>query len=162
MELTAPAGVDPALATEHVFDYHARLKPPVPIGRAQYGTRLFYEALGGRLTGPRVTGEVLGGGGDWALVGDDGWTRIDVRGQCRTDDGALLYFAYRGVVEPSPAVMSALNGGRATGFDDHYWRVMIEIETGDERYRWLTQSALVGRGRILPGPGVAYQVYRVM
>jgi hypothetical protein len=159
--LTAPAAIEPVLQTEHVFDYHSLLKSPVPIGKAQYGTRVFYEALGGRLSGPRLSGEVLGGGGDWALIGDDGWTRIDARGQCRTDDGAVLYFAYRGLVEPGQAVIDALSGGGETGFDDQYWRVMIEIETPDERYRWLTQSALVGRGRVCRGPGVAYQVYRV-
>jgi hypothetical protein len=162
MGLTTPAGIEPALETEHLFDYHALLDPPVSIGKAQYGTRLYYQARGGRLTGPKLTGEVLGGGGDWALVGDDGWTRVDVRGQCRTDDGALLYFVYRGLVEPNRAVMDALRSGQETSFDDHYWRVMIEIETGDERYRWLTQSALVGRGRICRGPGVAYQVHRVL
>jgi hypothetical protein len=162
MELITAAGIEPGLQTEHVFDYYSLLKPPVAIGRAQYGTRVFYEALGGRLEGPQLSGEVLAGGGDWALMGDDGWTRIDVRGQCRTDDGALLYFAYRGLVEPSQAVISALAGGPETGFEDHYWRVMIEIETGDERYRWLTQSALVGRGRVCRGPGAAYQVYRVL
>jgi hypothetical protein len=155
------AQTEPALEAEHLFDYQALLKPPVPIGRGQYGARLFYEAQGGRLTGPRLSGEILSGGGDWALVGADGWTRVDVRGQCRTDDGALLFFAYKGVVEPSEAIMDAVRSGGETDFEDHYWRVMIEIETGDERYRWLTQSALIGRGRICRGPGVAYQVFRV-
>src|SRR5579863_792881 len=133
--MTALLSTEPELAGEHLFDYSARLREPVVIGKAQYGTRLFYEALGGRLSGPRMSGDLLPGGGDWALVRDDGWTRVDVRGQCRTDDGALLYFAYRGLIEPSRAVMEALRTGGETSFDDHYWRVMIEIETGDDRYR---------------------------
>jgi hypothetical protein len=104
---------------------------------------------------------VLTGGGDWALVGSDGWTRLDVRGQVRTDDGALLYITYRGVIEPSDAVREAVMSGGETGFDDQYFRIAPEIETGDERYAWLTQSTLVGRGRVCRGPGVAYEVHRV-
>jgi hypothetical protein len=151
----------PELELEHVFDYHATLKAPVAIGRAQYGSRLFYEVREGRIRGSRLNGEILSGGGDWALIGPDGWTRVDVRGQCRTDDGALLYMRYQGVIEPSPAVANALRDGGLTRFEDQYWRVSMEIETGSQGYRWLTQSALVGRGRVCQGPGVAYQVFRV-
>jgi Protein of unknown function (DUF3237) len=150
-----------ALELEHVFDYEATLEAPLVIGPAQYGTRVFYEVRAGRVEGQRVSGEVLGGGGDWALVGPDGWTRVDVRGQVRTDDGAVLYFTYKGVIEPSPAVMTAFQRGLETTFDDQYWRVSIEVETGDPHYRWLTQSALVGRGRVCSGPGVAYEVFRL-
>lgn len=159
--MTAAATVAPALRTEHVFDYHVLLKPPLQIGAAQYGTRLFYEVSEGRVTGPELSGEILSGGGDWALVGHDGWTRVDVRGQCRTDDGALVYFSYRGLIEPTPALARAVQTGGQTEFDDQYWRAAVEIETGDPRYRWLTQSVLIARGRVCRGPGVAYQVFRV-
>jgi Protein of unknown function (DUF3237) len=48
-----------ALKTEHVFDYHARLRPPVVVGAGPYGTRVFWESAGGRLEGDRVRGDVL-------------------------------------------------------------------------------------------------------
>jgi hypothetical protein len=151
----------PSLRLEHVFDYEALLEPPVPIGTGPYGSRVFWPARGGRVDGPRLRGELLPGGGDWALTGPDGWTRLDVRGQCRTDDGALLYFSYHGVIEPAAAVANAVAAGRETGFGDQYFRVALSVETGDPRYAWLTQSVLVGRGRISAGPGVAYEVFRV-
>lgn len=146
---------------EHVFDYEALLKAPVPIGPGPFGNRLFYEVRSGVVSGPRVSGEVLSGGGDWALVGEDGWTRLDVRGQCRTVDGAHLYLSYTGVIEPNEELRRAVARGGATGFDDHYFRVSLQVETGDPRYAWLTRSALVGRGRVCAGPGVAYEVFRV-
>ncbi len=149
------------IGVEHVFDYWAALKAPVMIGPAEYGTRLFAEVREGRVTGPRVTGDVLTGGGDWALTGPDGWTRVDVRGQCRTDDGALLYLNYRGLIEPSPTTAQALRTGGETSYEDQYWRVAIEVETASPEYLWLTQSVLIGRGRFRCGPGVAYQVFRV-
>jgi hypothetical protein len=149
------------LAAEHVFDYFVRLKPPVPIGKGPFGTRLFYEAREGRVSGPKLNGTVLSGGGDWALVGPDGWARLDVRGQCRTDDDAILLFTYRGVIEPTAAVRRAVSETGETSFSDQYFRISLEVETGDPRYAWLMQSALAGRGRLCPGPGVAYQIFRI-
>jgi hypothetical protein len=149
------------MQTEHVFDYHATLRPPVPIGPGPYGTRMFYEVAGGEVSGPRVNGTVLTGGGDWALVGHDGWVRLDVRGQVRTDDGAMLYVTYTGILELNEAAQQAVASGGETAFDDHYYRIAPQIETGDERYAWMTRSTFVARGRICRGPGVAYEVYRV-
>jgi hypothetical protein len=150
-----------AIELEHVFDYDALLKPAVSIGPGPFGNRVFYEVREGRVRGPRVSSQLLSGGGDWALVGADRWTRLDVRGQCRTDDGALLYFSYRGVIEPSEEFLRAVASGGETGFEDQYFRISLEVETGDPRYAWLARSALIGRGRICTGPGVAYQVFRV-
>lgn len=159
--IDAPVGI----ALEHVFDYHALLKPPVVVGRGPAGTRIFYEALRGRVEGPVVNGDVLTGGGDWAIVGPDGWTRVDVRGQCRTDDDAVLFLSYRGLIEPTEAFTRAVMGDGETAYGDQYWRVAIEVETGDPRYDWLTRSVLVGRGRICRGDdgtqGAAYEVFRV-
>lgn len=150
-----------AIETEHVFDYHALLDPPVVIGRGPFGNRVFYGVCGGRVSGPELNGDVLRGGGDWALIGEDGWVRLDVRGQCRTDDGALLYIHYKGLIEPTEAFQRALASGEETAFEDQYFRISPQVETGDPRYLWLTRSALVGRGRLCSGPGVAYEVFRV-
>ena len=149
-----------SIELEHVFDYHVRLKPPVVVGQGAYGLRVFYEAVGGEVSGPRLNGQVLGGGGDWALVGSDGWARLDVRGQVMTDDGAAIYITYPGILQLNEAMMNATASGAGTGFDDQYFRATPSFETGDERYRWLTQSAFLARGRALEGGGVAYEVFR--
>jgi hypothetical protein len=147
---------------EHVFDYEVRLERPVVFGAGPVGTRVFWQVAAGTVSGPRLNGTVLGGGGDWMVVGPDGWTRLDVRGQLRTDDGALVYSTYRGLCEPAEAVAATMSGrGPATAFADQYWRVAPVYETGDERYAWLNQSLFVARGRAIEGPGVAYEVYRV-
>jgi uncharacterized protein DUF3237 len=64
-------------------------------------------------------------------------------------------------VEPTDALLQAVASGGETAFEDQYFRASIEVETGDPRYAWLTQSVLVARGRVRPGPGVAYEVFRV-
>ena len=147
---------------EHAFDYQVRLAEPVIIGAGGLGTRVFYEVLEGEVQGPKLSGTVLTGGGDWALIGSDGWVRLDVRGQVRTHDDALLYIEYAGLLELNEAVQKAVASGGDTAFDDQYFRITPRIETGDERYAWMTHSAFVGRGRTTSGPGVAYEVFRVL
>ncbi|HEY1972685.1 MAG TPA: DUF3237 domain-containing protein, partial [Pseudonocardia sp.] len=127
--ITAPA---PTLVPE--FTMTASLKPPVEFGAGPFGTRIFFEAADGRAEGARFNADVLTGGGDWALVGPDGLARLDVRVQFRTDDGALVYAQYPGVLELNEAVMTALGTGGSTQFSDQYFRTTPRFETGDERY----------------------------
>jgi len=70
---------------EYEFRYQARLKPPVAIGAGPYGTRMFFEVIGGEFEGKRLKGKILSGGGDWLLAGADGFSRLDVRIQRRGD-----------------------------------------------------------------------------
>jgi hypothetical protein len=136
---------------EHAFDYRARLKPPVTVRGGPFGTRVFYEIAGGEVRGPLLEGTIRSGGGDWALVGPDGWTRFDVRAVIEADDGAIVYASYGGVLEPR---------GRATT-EGQYFYSTPTFEAGDERHRALTQSVFVARGRLCDD-GVEYDVYRAV
>jgi hypothetical protein len=147
---------------EHVFDYHAQLKHPVLFGAGPLGTRVFYEVTGGEVTGPKVNGRILSGGGDWGLIGQDGRVRLDVRGQFETDDGAFVYMSYEGLIELNEGMQQAIATGGETDFGAQYFYIAPRFETGDERYRWLTQSLFIARGRAYPDGGVAYQVYRAV
>jgi hypothetical protein len=149
---------------EYEFSYRANLKAPVAVGPGPYGTRLFVEVTGGSFEGKRLKGKILTGGGDWLLVGSDGFGRLDVRAQAATEDGAILYLSYQGVVEMNAKVQAALSdpNSSATDFADQYFRAAPRFETGDPRYAWLNQTLFVSEGRILPGPGVEYKVYRVV
>jgi hypothetical protein len=48
------------------------------------------------------------GGGDWLLAGEDGFARLDVRTQFLTDDGAVIYSYYGGLLQMTPKVQAAL------------------------------------------------------
>jgi len=146
---------------EYEFTYHVTLKEPVNVGPGPYGNRLVFEVTGGQAEGKRVKGTLLTGGGDWLLVGPDGWGRLDVRGQLLTDDGALIYISYYGVLEMNEKVQNATGGGNGTDYADQYFRTSPRFETGDLRYVWLNQTVFVAEGRIRPGPAVEYKVYRV-
>lgn len=143
------------------FTYDAKLEPALVPGPGPYGTRMVITVAGGQAKGERISGTLVGGGADWALIGPDGWGRVDVRGQIQTDDGAVIYVTYTGLLQLTEKVMAAVGSGtEATEFDDQYFRTTPRLETGDERYAWVNQTIFVARGRFVPG-GVEYEVYRV-
>ena len=146
---------------EYECTYHATLKEPVNVGAGPYGNRLIFEVTGGRFEGPRLNGQVLTGGGDWLLVGADGWGRLDVRAQVLTDDGAAIYVSYFGVLEMNEQVQRAAADGSGTEYADQYFRTAPRFETGDPRYAWLNHTLFVAEGHLRAGRAVEYKVYRV-
>lgn len=140
----------------HEFDFYGMLKAPVA-----FGERMFLEVAEGQVTGSRLNGRLLGGGGDWIVLGSNGWGQVDVRGQIETDDGAFIYTYYTGLLELNDKVMTATTSGGGTDFGDQYFRTTPRFETGDERYKWLTTSLFVAEGRLKEGSGVEYRVHRV-
>jgi hypothetical protein len=148
----------PVLVPE--FSFTASLKAPLEFGVGPFGARIYFEVTGGRAEGERFRAEVVPGGGDWLLVGPDGLARLDVRAAFRTDDGALVYAQYTGVLELNDDVTNALATAGSTAMDDQYFRTTPRFETGDERYAWMQQSVFVSVGRLVDGC-VEYRVYRV-
>jgi hypothetical protein len=138
------------------FDFSCSLKPPVT-----FGSRMFLEIAEGKVTGKRLNGTVLSGGGDWIVLGPDGWGQVDVRGQIATDDGAYIYVHYTGLLELNENVLNATATGSATQWNDQYFRTTPRFETGDERYSWMTTSLFLAEGHLLEGGGVEYNVFRV-
>ena len=141
------------------FTFNATLAAPMPVGAVPIGTRMVYPVTGGTVTGERLSGTVVGGG-EWALIGPDGFLRPDVRVEVETHDGAFLYMQYTGLLEMNAAVQTATGSGGETAFEDQYFYTNPRIETGDERYSWVNTTFFIGEGRIYPGSGVEYRVWR--
>jgi hypothetical protein len=144
------------------FTFEATVSPiTLMVGSGPFGNRAVASVAGGWVKGARISGTLVGAGADWVLMGPDGFGRLDVRAQIRTDDDAVLYLTYTGVLEMNDKTMAALaGGGDGTGFADHYFRTTPRLETGDPRYAWVNQTVFVARGRLGPGT-VLYEVYRV-
>ncbi|MFE9333168.1 DUF3237 domain-containing protein [Streptomyces sp. NPDC006925] len=150
--------------TVHLFDLVVDLDPPLSVGRGLYGRRVVFGAAGGTFRGPRLHGEVLPGGGDWALFGPDGTMTLDVRLTLRTHDAALLHMSYGGRLVTPPAVRDTLGdpaGRHRVDPADYYFRTNPLFETGAERYAWLNGTVGVGSGHFVEG-GVAYRVSEVL
>jgi Protein of unknown function (DUF3237) len=135
------------------------LNQPLEIGTGPIGTRRYFDIKGGQIVGDRINANILGGG-DWALIGPDGFLRVDVRFQAETNDGALMYVQYVGLLGLNEAALSAEQNGTGTDFGDQYFHTNPRIETGAEQYAWLNTTFFIGEGRILPDPGVEYRVWR--
>lgn len=140
------------------FSYKGTLRQPLPVG-GPMGNRVYFDVIEGVVTGDRIRGKLLGGG-EWALMGPDGFMRPDVRIQVETHDGAFLYMQYFGLLEMNEAVQAAFANGTGTDYGDQYFYTNPRIETGDERYAWVNTTFFVGEGRIRPNNSIEYRVWR--
>ena len=132
---------------EHVMDFKARLYSPViDTGKGPFGTRYIYSAADGTFEGPKLNGRVLPGGGDMPLADAEGTRRLDIRVTLETDDGAFIYFQNQGVWRADPSKQPP-EEGKAAEFGDLYIMSTPRFETGDERYKWLSDSVFVAEGK---------------
>lgn len=152
----------------HIGTVTANLKPPTMIGPGPYGVRMFIEILDGVLEGApgvpevaTITGKVLSGGGDWALIGSDGWVRLDVRVQFQTTGGGAIYASFPGLIEMNDTVQRAFLEGSGTDFGDQYFRVTPQLETGDSDFAWVNHTMFLGEGRFIDGFGLQYKMFQV-
>lgn len=146
---------------EPLMEYHADLKPGVPVGDGPYGRRLIVDVSGGSFQGPRLRGKLLPSGGDWLLIRPDGMGLLDVRATFQTHDGASLYVQYHGFVEMNESVTKALADGGSTEYGEAYFVTQPRFETGDPRYAWLNSVVAVAEGRLRPS-AVEYRVFQVV
>ena len=132
-----------SLPAEYVFTMRATLGPPAVIPDGPQGTRVLVPVTGGTVTGPRINGTLDAGGGDWVTMRADGTAQLDVRVTIRTDDGAVIYMAYGGILG-----------------SDRVARVAPLFQVAHDDYRWLNGVQAIGIGH--PGKDeVTYEVYAV-
>lgn len=149
------------MTLHHEFTLRAVLESAQPVGAGPSGLRMVAAVTAGTATGERLNGAIVGPGADWVRIGRDGFSRLDVRLQIRTDDGVLIYVTYEGLLELNKSVVDALENPKLeTGWDDQYFRTSPRFETGASQYEWLHRSLFVARGRITTD-GVEYEVSRV-
>ena len=146
---------EPSAKLVHAFTYHAIIGTPHEVGVGPFGHRKYYEMTSGTLDGPRLKGRLVGSGGDWMLVGPDGFMRMDIRVQIETEDGAIICAHYFGPAEANQKLSQAFAASTPTDFADQSIRSHWLLETGDERYAWVNQSVFVGEGRLCAPPGRA-------
>lgn len=151
------------IKTEHLFDIAIDLKPQLNIGSGPFGRRILFGAAGGSFEGPNLHGEVLPGGGDWALFRSDGAMTLDVRLTLRTHDDALVHMTYGGRWTTPPELRADMaDPVRRYEVDParYYFRTNPLFETGAGKYAWLNDIVCVGMGYLIEG-GIAYKVSRV-
>ena len=149
-----------ALPVDHLFDMHVNLQPAQPI-TTPVGVRMTFITTGGIIDGPKLQGEILPGGGDWLIVGNDGVGRVDVRATLRSHDGVLIHYEARGIIKVPADGLQRLAAGEVLAFDETYVRTTPKFETADERYAWLSDLVAVGYNVLSPNH-IDYRIFQVL
>jgi hypothetical protein len=134
----SPAG---PLESEFIFELLLDVDPQLDAGHVRIAP-----ITGGTFAGPNIRGTVHAGGADW-ITQASGHSSLDVRITLETDDGAIVFMTYTGVV--------------ARGDGGVYWRVRPVFSTASEKYDWLNHIVAVGKNKQVQGK-VAYDVFRIL
>jgi Protein of unknown function (DUF3237) len=152
------------LETRHLYDVRAAVAPPVRTV-APLGTRSTSLVQAGTVTGERITGRLLGTGGDWMLIDSTGTGHIDARYVIDAGDGAFIQVFYGGRLVFRGDALDRLRAGRPLGEHDTYFRIAPTF-AAPRAYGWLNHIQAVGIGRLEPGPGdatiVHYRVFELL
>ena len=98
-----------------------------PEDNAADGTRdSLWPIVGGRFSGPNISGSVIPGGGDFPVVRPDGMTIIDALYRLKTDDGYQIIIHNKGL-----------------GYENGIYRLNPVFNVSGDKYRWLRESTFV-------------------
>jgi len=137
-----PEPVTPRL--ERLCRATVEIAAPLVVGDTPLGLRRVIPITGGRVEGPRFSGEVLPGGADWQIVRADGGAVLEARYTVRTPDGALVYVRNIGLRCGPPEVLARLGRGEAVDPASYYFRTTPRFETGAPAHAWLNDVIAVG------------------
>jgi len=149
------------LQTEFLFELSAELEKPLEVGPTPHGYRRIAYIKGGSVKGPKLTGEVLPGGGDWPLLRPDGVSELDIRLTCHTEAGQLVYIFGRGIVHMSGEARQRMRRGEAVDPSEYYYRTAAFFETTSEKYGWLNRIVAVGFDSLAPNK-ITVRVYGIL
>jgi hypothetical protein len=129
-----------------VFSLRGELAPPLEYGEIDGLRKRFIPVTGGTVSGPRLQGRVLPGGGDWQSVGADGLSHVHARYSIQASDGTTIGVTNSGVRTAAAAVMAKLVAGIEVGPDEYYFRTSPVFEVADGPHGWLRRHLFVARG----------------
>ena len=124
------------------MELRVQVGPPVEIGAVASGRRRIVPIRGGTFEGPQLRGEVLDGGADWQIVGDEGLTQLDTRYTLKTDRGELIYIQNAGLRHAPPELSARLLAGEPVDPSLVYFRTVPVFETAAPDLQWLTLSLI--------------------
>lgn len=140
----------PAPSLTYAFSARVEVAAPVEQGEIEGGRKRFIPITGGAVSGPRMTGEVLPGGGDWQTIFPGGVTRVEARYFLKAADGAVIGIHNVGVRVASAEVTERLARGEPVGPDSYYFSATPVFDPPPGAHAWLRTRTFVGRGIRMP------------
>jgi Protein of unknown function (DUF3237) len=151
------------IETEYLMTYLAPLDAPLPIDDALVTFNVRPE--GSWAKGPMIAGSFVSPGGDWLRLMPSGAMRLDVRATLKTDDGALIFMSYNGILQHSAESAARMNRGELlTAKDIPYFVTAPTFQTTAPKYAWLNSVQAVNKCvelKIGDGGYVKYDVFVV-
>lgn len=135
---------------EFIAEVQAEVAAPIVVGAGATGERRIVPIIGGRVSGPRLEGEILPGGADFQLIRPDGVAEIEARYALRLNDGALVHVVNRGLRHAAPEDVERLLRGEAVHPERVYFRTAPCFETAAPAHAWLRRRLFVGLGERQP------------
>lgn len=134
------------------YAFTVTLKPgaPVELGEVEGGKRRFIPILGGTVTGQKLQGEVLPGGGDWQTVTPEGVAKIDARYFLKLADETIVEVITPGVRVASPDVAKRLAQVEDVDPTLYYFRVTPQLRVKSGAQDWLGKTVFVAKGARRP------------
>ena len=157
LALAAVAGVGlaagqsaPAPSLTYAFSARVEVAAPVEQGEIDGARKRFIPITGGTITGPRLSGTVLPGGGDWQAIHAGGVTKVEARYFLKAADGAVIGIHNVGVRVASPEVTDRIARGEKVDPGSYYFRSAASFDPPPGAHQWLRTKVLVGRGIRMP------------
>src|SRR5665213_2233697 len=116
---------------EFAFEARVTLAPATVVGQTAYGHRQYIPITGGKIAGPKFTGEVLPGGWDYQLGLADGCSALSADYFIRARDGTTIHVLNEGMSCPA----------QGPGETRSFFRPRFEAPKGP--YAWLTRATFV-------------------
>jgi hypothetical protein len=142
--LVAASGIAGAqttqITTEYLMTVYVPLDPPQVIDQTLF---IYNVRDGGWFKGPKISGTSVAPGGDWLRAMPGGSFRLDVRGTIKTDDDALVYIAYNGIISQSKESFDRLMKGETLTSKDLYFITAPTMQTSSDKYAWLNHVQCV-------------------
>ncbi len=124
------------VTAEYLMTYRGELAQPYKIDDSLMIFNV--RSPGGWAKGPKINATFIPPGGDWMRILPSGVMRLDVRATLKTDDGALIYMSYNGVMQLAPEIAQKLMGGVVLKAEDIANFVAAPtFETSSPKYAWL-------------------------
>jgi Protein of unknown function (DUF3237) len=130
----------------HIFTVRATLAPPLEQGTVAGKRKRFIGITGGTVSGPRLSGSVLAGGGDWQAINDDGITEVMARYSLKADDGTVIGITNPGIRVATPDVIARLAAGEDVDPSLYYFRTTPTFDVAKGKHDWLRRKVFVTRG----------------
>ncbi|MES2443214.1 MAG: DUF3237 domain-containing protein [Pseudomonadota bacterium] len=150
----------PPPTLEFAFGATVTLGKPQELGTRGGSRSRFVPITGGKVSGPRLDGVVLPGGGDWQEIGEDGVTLIHARYLLQAADGTAISVDNPGVRVATPAIIARLTAGEDLDPSLYYFRTTPVFAVAPGPHDWLRRSVFVCQGARHPDT-VELRIFRV-